>query len=124
MPEKKLGIKRTCLDCGAKFFDLGRNRPECPKCGAISDGSETKPAMPLEKNPSLAGEPAPKAAPEDPLDPDGVDGGNLEGIEGEETLADAEDDDTLIEDASDLGRDADDISEVMEHIDEAVEDTT
>jgi hypothetical protein len=30
----KLGVKHTCFRCGAKFYDLFRPEPLCPKCGA------------------------------------------------------------------------------------------
>lgn len=33
MSKSELGTKRTCPDCAAKFYDLGRNPAECPKCG-------------------------------------------------------------------------------------------
>lgn len=26
-------MKRTCLQCGARFYDLARLHPACPKCG-------------------------------------------------------------------------------------------
>jgi hypothetical protein len=29
----KLGVKHTCFQCGAKFYDLFRPEPLCPKCG-------------------------------------------------------------------------------------------
>jgi len=32
MPE--LGTKHECFHCGAKFYDLGKPEPICPKCGA------------------------------------------------------------------------------------------
>jgi uncharacterized protein (TIGR02300 family) len=32
MPE--LGNKFECFSCGAKFYDLGKPEPVCPKCGA------------------------------------------------------------------------------------------
>jgi len=32
MPE--LGNKHECFSCGAKFYDLGKPAPICPKCGA------------------------------------------------------------------------------------------
>jgi uncharacterized protein (TIGR02300 family) len=32
MPE--LGNKYECFSCGAKFYDLGKPDPVCPKCGA------------------------------------------------------------------------------------------
>ena len=29
-----LGVKYVCFECGAKFYDLNRPEPLCPKCGA------------------------------------------------------------------------------------------
>ncbi|MES2252192.1 MAG: FYDLN acid domain-containing protein [Pseudomonadota bacterium] len=29
------GTKRTCLSCGARFYDLQKTPPACPKCGTI-----------------------------------------------------------------------------------------
>ncbi len=33
MAESKLGDKHECISCGAKFYDLGKPRHICPKCG-------------------------------------------------------------------------------------------
>ncbi|MBY0400677.1 FYDLN acid domain-containing protein [Myxococcota bacterium] len=30
----KLGFRWSCYGCGAKFYDLGKDEPLCPKCGA------------------------------------------------------------------------------------------
>ena len=30
----ELGTKYECFSCGAKFYDLGKSEPLCPKCGA------------------------------------------------------------------------------------------
>lgn len=35
MPKPELGTKRQCANCGAKFFDLGKNPIVCPKCGTV-----------------------------------------------------------------------------------------
>lgn len=32
-----LGNKRTCVGCGAKFYDLGKNPAKCPKCATVND---------------------------------------------------------------------------------------
>jgi uncharacterized protein (TIGR02300 family) len=29
----KFGTKRTCMSCGERFFDMGKNPFTCPKCG-------------------------------------------------------------------------------------------
>ncbi|MCA0425487.1 MAG: TIGR02300 family protein [Proteobacteria bacterium] len=34
MAKPELGMKRLCLSCGAKFYDLNRAPILCPKCGA------------------------------------------------------------------------------------------
>ena len=34
MAKPELGTKRTCQNCGTKFFDLSRDPITCPKCGA------------------------------------------------------------------------------------------
>lgn len=33
MAKAELGTKRTCVACGAKFYDLRRSPVTCPKCG-------------------------------------------------------------------------------------------
>jgi uncharacterized protein (TIGR02300 family) len=30
----ELGLKRQCMSCGAKFYDLNKDPAVCPKCGA------------------------------------------------------------------------------------------
>ncbi len=34
MAAKDLGTKYTCFRCGAKFYDLKKPEPLCPKCGS------------------------------------------------------------------------------------------
>ena len=34
MDKAELGIKRLCNSCGTKFYDLKKEVPICPKCGA------------------------------------------------------------------------------------------
>lgn len=33
MAKPELGLKRTCVACGTKFYDLTRQPALCPKCG-------------------------------------------------------------------------------------------
>lgn len=33
MAKAELGLKRTCVACGTKFYDLLRSPAVCPKCG-------------------------------------------------------------------------------------------
>lgn len=42
----QLGEKWECANCGAKFYDLGKSVPLCPKCGA--NAKEAAAAAPAE----------------------------------------------------------------------------
>jgi uncharacterized protein (TIGR02300 family) len=33
MAKPQLGLKRVCVSCGAKFYDLAKSPAVCPKCG-------------------------------------------------------------------------------------------
>ncbi len=33
MAKPELGLKRVCVACGAKFYDLAKTPAMCPKCG-------------------------------------------------------------------------------------------
>ena len=37
MPKAEWGVKRTCITCHARFYDLARDPIICPKCGAELD---------------------------------------------------------------------------------------
>ena len=37
MVDPKLGTKRVCEACGAKFYDLSKSPATCPKCGHVFD---------------------------------------------------------------------------------------
>lgn len=37
MGRSELGTKRVCGECGARFYDLGRDPIVCPKCGTAYD---------------------------------------------------------------------------------------
>ncbi len=123
--KRKRGVKRTCQGCGARFYDLNRERPQCPRCGTEHmAGTPPKPrhrAAPPEPPPAV--EPVPPPEDEHVVPLKGV----VETVEDEE---DDEDDlekvkggdDGLIEDASELRQDEDDVSEVREHVDDGVGD--
>ncbi len=140
-----LGSKRTCPECGARFFDLKKKNPECLKCGTVCE--DPKPAKPRRGARRMANVvvPAPDPAPapiadaaateaQDPViaatAEDTKEDAEAKAIDaltlGEEDkdIEDAaeEDEDELIEDTSELGKDTDDVSEVMEHVDEGVAD--
>ncbi len=41
MARPELGLKRQCMNCGAKFYDLARDPATCPKCGAVYQAAAT-----------------------------------------------------------------------------------
>ena len=115
MPKAELGQKRVCGHCGAKFYDLSRDPIICPKCGTEFDASATvKPRRAravAEDKPSKAKKPpklAEVAAAELP---------EAE-VDDEAAVGDDEEEEGVIEDASELGEDEDDMAEVIENVDE------
>lgn len=120
MAKPEWGVKRVCQSCAAKFYDLNRSPITCPKCAAPFDPEAllksrrsrpvpAKPAKPAKPEQQAAAvkesKKAPKKAPNDDVDLDDDSG------EPAATPADDQDDDTVLQDASDLG--GDDMSEVV-----------
>ena len=128
MAKPEWGIKRFCQNCGARFYDMRRDPPTCPKCGtpftprAVVRPRRATPVAVVSKVPS-------PAAVEDDLAPgveipafedDVIEVVEDEGLDEDDAeieplKADAEED-ALLEDASELGEDDDDMSEVMDHV--------
>jgi uncharacterized protein (TIGR02300 family) len=111
------GLKRTCQSCGARFYDMGRESPACPKCGTKFDPeavlkSKRATKAVADKAPPAAKakvKPKPKPADEDEVEivPD------EEAVEAEAETEDEE----VIEDTSELGEDDEDVAEVIENAD-------
>ncbi|MHB8877018.1 MAG: TIGR02300 family protein [Myxococcaceae bacterium] len=79
MPAKDLGNKFVCFKCSAKFYDLKKPDPLCPKCGADQrESPANKPpsegrrgrlaAVPKVVEPVEVAEPLAEAAEEDEVD--------------------------------------------------------
>ena len=43
MAKPELGLKRTCVACGTKFYDLIRAPAICPKCGIEQPAEQPRP---------------------------------------------------------------------------------
>ncbi len=82
MPAKDLGAKHTCWKCGAKFYDLKKPDPGCPKCGADPR------AAPVVKPPTAAERRRAREAPEEVVSAE-VEEADVE-EEAEEVAGDAE----------------------------------
>lgn len=110
MTKAEWGTKRICSECGTRYYDMRKDPPTCPKCGtvfeAISAKAKRRPALPEEK--AVAKK---KLKPPAEIE--------LESKVLDDTSDDEEDE--LIEDASELGED-EDVSEVIETKVEGEED--
>lgn len=67
---KDLGTRHICWKCEAKFYDLNKPSPACPKCGA--DPRES-PALKLVPKPTKAQAPKAPKAPKRVVDEDADD---------------------------------------------------
>ena len=93
MVDPKLGTKRVCEACGAKFYDLNKSPAVCPKCGNVYDPAVAMAAdEPVRDIAPTAGE---KETDDEALDDDD-DALSLEDMAEEET-ADSDDDDETLE---------------------------
>jgi len=43
MAKPELGLKRTCVACGSKFYDMGKQPASCPKCGTEQPAEQPRP---------------------------------------------------------------------------------
>jgi uncharacterized protein (TIGR02300 family) len=99
MVKPELGLKRTCVACGTRFYDLCRTPAICPKCGT------EQPAEQPRLRRSGAG-----AAPEDKLQKQAV----PPELEADDLAVVDVEGDEAIEDAEELEDDADSIDEAIE----------
>ena len=100
MAKPELGTKRVCVACGAKFYDLMKNPPVCPKCGTAQPEEQPRARrgggnVTEDKRPK---KPAP-----------GVEDGDVE-VEAAEDEAEED----VLEDTNDLEDDADAIGTEIE----------
>ena len=104
------GHRHTCSSCGARFFDLRNDTATCPKCGTV-DQTETgrlAAIAALEAEAELASQVVEEDE-DERLDLD-LDLEDDEDDEGDE-------EDSLMEDTSDLSHVEDDVNEVLDHMD-------
>lgn len=128
MAKPEWGTKRTCHNCGARFYDLRRDEIACPVCHTPHDperqprtrrSGSLKPTAGALAPVVVAKKPAPAAVHDDVVEDVGEDSAET-GDDDAEKLDDENQD--LIEDTSELGEDDDDIGEVIEHFDDDAED--
>lgn len=93
MAQPELGLKRICVSCGARFYDLNNNPAVCPKCGAEQPSDLPRPKRGVDV-PVVQTKPSTTDENDDDVDLD----------------ADADADDGVLEDTSDLDDDDDDLA--------------
>ena len=110
---KEFGVKRDCQNCGAKFFDLKKKVPTCPKCGTefVAVKARTrKTAAKQEKEVAVVAD-----VPADKKSDSEEEALNEIGAELDvEVDDDNDEEDTLIEDTSDIGDDEDDMAGIID----------
>jgi uncharacterized protein (TIGR02300 family) len=102
-------MKRTCQGCGVRFYDLLRDPIYCPKCGSLYDPE----AVLKSRRTRAVAEKAPKLAVKEDVELETTE----VGIEEEGIGKEAEEDEELMEDTSELGED-DDMAQVIDTVDE------
>ncbi len=85
MAKPELGVKRTCVACGAKFYDLGKQPVVCPKCG-----TEQPAEQPRARRSSLPADDKLKKRPAPASDVD-TDDVEIEDVDSDDALEDADD---------------------------------
>ena len=98
MAKPELGLKRVCVACGTKFYDMTRAPALCPKCGTEQPAEQPK----LKRAPAPPDDRVKKRAVPAEADADDI------------VEVDAEEGDEAIEDAEELEDDADEIDEAIE----------
>lgn len=99
------GTKRVCGSCGAHFYDMRKATIVCPKCKTVYDPDAV---MKSRRRVAEKMTPVKQAVEEEPILPD---------VEADEEALGDEEDDSVLEDASELGEDDADI-EIVETGDE------
>lgn len=105
MTKPEWGTKRVCGSCGAHFYDMRKATIACPKCKTVFDPDAV---MKTRRRVTEKMTPVKQAVEDDPVLPD---------VEADEEALGDEEDDSVLEDASELGEDDEDI-EIVETGDE------
>lgn len=85
MAKPELGLKRLCVACGTKFYDLTRTPAVCPKCATEQPAEQPRLRRPTAA--SIAEEKLKKRAVVAEVEGEEVE---LEDVEADETIEDAE----------------------------------
>ena len=119
MTKHELGQKHFCTNCGAKFYDLTRSPPTCPKCETVVEPVErarpTRSPAKAKAKPAKV-EPVAKEEAKQPAETD-----EDVSVDVDVDVESSDDDDAaddVIEDVSELGEDEADMAGVVSADDE------
>lgn len=93
MAKPELGLKRSCVACGTRFYDLARSPAVCPKCG-----TEQPPEQPRVRRAAATPIPDEKLKKRAATAETEADDIEVEDVEGDEAIEDAEE----LEDEADV----------------------
>ena len=121
MAKPEWGTKRICPSCGTRYYDLLRDPVICPKCSTPFDpeaflrARRARPAAPVEKELDAGRRRGGRCRSRDRGDR----GGSRKRRKPvSRSKRREEEDEELIEDASELGEDEDDMAEVIDNVEE------
>jgi uncharacterized protein (TIGR02300 family) len=85
MAKPELGLKRVCVSCGTKFYDLTRAPAVCPKCGTEQPAEQPR----LKRAAAIPADDRVKKRPA-PAEADAEDAVEVEDADADEAIEDAE----------------------------------
>lgn len=117
MSGSQRGEKRACPSCGVRFYDLARRPIACPGCGSefsVDDFVRPRRQRAPEPSPEKSGESAAAASPAAKGAGESAPVEDMAAAEANgKDVEDDDEDESVIEDASELGEDDDDMAEVI-----------
>lgn len=126
MVKPEWGTKRMCLNCGARFYDLSKKPITCPACEtefAAEDFGRTRRGRSAPAESAAKSKAAAPKKPKEEAKPEAVeDGEDLADVNADVAVDDSdEEEENVIEDASELGEDDDDVAEIVDGVEEEKE---
>ena len=114
MAKAEWGHKLTCHKCGVKYYDMTKKKVRCPECDSEYKAEKIKPRRGMRTD-------NPKPTPKKTIksDPEG----EVINVDLDDEILDAENDEnqdnTIMEDTSDISGDDEDIEEVVGVVDDS-----
>jgi uncharacterized protein (TIGR02300 family) len=122
----ELGTKRTCPNCGTKYYDLNRSPIVCPKCGTVfmvtaaaakARAQAAKAVVEEDEEVEVIPDKEAELVSLEEADEEAAESGavKVEGVDDEDTADGEEPDDTFLEEEDEEG---DDVGDIIGDVDE------